>query len=82
MRECRILAQPPGRPVMNKDFRGKALDAFREARATHRMERKMRLLALAEAWRNLADHEERVQRLEAEIERSLNPKTAAPQPHG
>jgi hypothetical protein len=54
------------------DFRRRALDLFRLAKGTERRERKMRLFALAQAWLNLADHEQRVRQLEAETERLLN----------
>ena len=57
---------------MGTDFRRRALDLFRLAKGTERRERKMRLLALAQAWLNLADHEQRVRQLEAETEHLLN----------
>jgi hypothetical protein len=45
---------------MSSDFRRKALDVFRQSRETQELERKKRLILLAQAWLNLADHDARV----------------------
>ncbi len=48
------------------DYRQKAMDAVRDAEATDRPDRKLRLLSLAQAWLELADHEQRVRDLAAQ----------------
>ena len=48
-------------------FRQKATEAIRDAQATARPDRKVRLLALAQAWLDLAEREERL--LEVEVGR-------------
>ena len=61
---------------MGSDSRRKAWDLFRLAREAERSELRNRLLALAQLWLRLADHEQKVRQLAAEIERLSN--TEAP----
>ncbi len=49
------------------EFRKNAMDAIRDAEATDRLDREARLLGIARAWLELAEHEDRVRRLEAEL---------------
>jgi hypothetical protein len=61
---------------MSTSFRCNALNLLRLARETTQVERKVRLLAMAQEWLSLADHERKVRRLVAETER-LADKPAA-----
>ena len=66
---------------MTSDFRRKAIDLFRLAGATRQYERKVRLLALAQAWLTLANHEQRVRQLEVETERLIKATGPSPTRH-
>ncbi len=50
---------------MSSDIRRKALDVFRQSAEASESERKKRLVLLAQAWLNLADHDARVRNEEA-----------------
>ena len=53
------------------NFQCRARDAIREAEATKQPDRKAHLLALAEAWLELADHAERTREIRAEIKQLM-----------
>ena len=61
-----------GASIMASDFRHLAVELFILARKTTHYQRKVNLLSLAQAWLNLADHERKVQELEAETESLSN----------
>ena len=63
--------------LLSNDSRWKALDLFRLARETERSELRNHLLALAQVWLNLADHEQKVHQLEADTERLLNTEASS-----
>lgn len=63
---------------MSARFRRNALNLFRLARETTQIERKLRLLAMAQEWVDLADHERKVRRLVAETDRLADKSHAEP----
>ena len=64
---------------MSTNFRRNALNLFRLARETTQVERKIRLLAMAQEWLRLADHEQKVRRLAADTKRLAGRAGSDPQ---